>query len=456
MKYLSTRGGVAPVRFKDAVMMGLASDGGLMVPEAVPDVSGKLSAWSGLTYPELAFEVIRVFSDDISDADLKRMTEESYAGFDHADVAPLREVGSVHVLELFHGPTLAFKDFALQFLGELFSHILLERGQTLNILGATSGDTGSAAIHAMRGRPGIRVLIMFPDGRTSPLQELQMTTVLDDNIFNLAVDGSFDDCQQLLKSVFNDLPFKQAFSLGAVNSVNWARVLAQVVYYFWSWYQLRCPAEFDVTVPTGNFGNIFAGYLAKKMGLPLGRLNLATNDNDILARFFRSGIYERGSVHFSLSPAMDIQVASNFERYLYFQLGGDAERVKAFMSDFQQSQTSTLEHPQGDFDWFQAGAVNDAETVATIEKVFNQFGYLADPHTSVGMAIAEQNLRDEVPMVAVATAHPAKFVEAVGQALPRTPNLHPTLQALSGKETRRYDLAASEASLKTFIEGACA
>ena len=456
MKYVSTRGGVAPVRFKDAVMMGLASDGGLVVPEAVPDVSAKLSTWSGLTYPELAFEVIRVFSDDINDEDLKRMTRESYAGFGHADVAPLREAGSLQVLELFHGPTLAFKDFALQFLGELFSHILLERGQTLNILGATSGDTGSAAIHAMRGRPGIRVLIMFPDGRTSPLQELQMTTVLDNNIFNLAVDGSFDDCQQLLKSVFNDLPFKQTFSLGAVNSVNWARVLAQVVYYFWAWYQLRCPAEFDVTVPTGNFGNIFAGYLAKKMGLPLGRLNLATNDNDILARFFRSGIYERGPVHFSLSPAMDIQVASNFERYLYFQLGGDAEGVKTFMSGFQDSQTSTLEHLHGDFDWFQAGAVTDAETVATIEKVFDQFGYLADPHTAVGIAIAEQYQRDDVPMVAVATAHPAKFVEAVEQALPHTPNHHPTLQALAGKDTRRYDLDASEASLKTFIEGACA
>ena len=436
--------------------MGLASDGGLMVPYAVPDVRAKLPNWARLTYPELAFEVIRVFSDDINEDVLKRMTEESYSGFGHADVAPLRSVGSLHVLELFHGPTLAFKDFALQFLGELFSHILLERGQTLNILGATSGDTGSAAIHAMRGRPGIRVLIMFPDGRTSPLQELQMTTVLDDNIFNLAVDGSFDDCQQLLKSVFNDLQFKQAFSLGAVNSVNWARVLAQVVYYFWAWYQLRCPAVFDVTVPTGNFGNIFAGYLAKKMGLPLGRLNLATNDNDILARFFRSGVYERGSVHFSLSPAMDIQVASNFERYLYFQLGGDAEGVKTFMSGFQDSQTSTLEHLHGDFDWFQAGAVTDAETVATIEKVFDQFGYLADPHTAVGIAIAEQYQRDDVPMVAVATAHPAKFVEAVEQALPHTPNHHPTLQALAGKETRRYDLDASEASLKTFIEGACA
>ena len=456
MKYVSTRGGVSPVRFKDAVMMGLASDGGLMVPDVVPDVSAKLQNWSRLTYPELAFEVIRVFSDDINEDVLKRMTEESYSGFGHADVAPLRDVGSLHVLELFHGPTLAFKDFALQFLGELFSHILLERGQTLNILGATSGDTGSAAIHAMRGRPGIRVLIMFPDGRTSPLQELQMTTVLDDNIFNLAVDGSFDDCQQLLKSVFNDLQFKQAFSLGAVNSVNWARVLAQVVYYFWAWYQLRCPAVFDVTVPTGNFGNIFAGYLAKKMGLPLGRLNLATNDNDILARFFRSGVYERGSVHFSLSPAMDIQVASNFERYLYFQLGGDAEGVKTFMSGFQDSQTSTLEHLHGDFDWFQAGAVTDAETVATIEKVFDRFGYLADPHTAVGIAIAEQYQRDDVPMVAVATAHPAKFVEAVEQALPHTPNHHPTLQALAGKETRRYDLDASEASLKTFIEGACA
>ena len=456
MKYVSTRGGVSPVRFKDAVMMGLASDGGLMVPSAVPDVRAKLPNWARLTYPELAFEVIRVFSDDINEDVLKRMTEESYSGFGHADVAPLRGVGSLHVLELFHGPTLAFKDFALQFLGELFSHILLERGQTLNILGATSGDTGSAAIHAMRGRPGIRVLIMFPDGRTSPLQELQMTTVLDDNIFNLAVDGSFDDCQQLLKSVFNDLQFKQAFSLGAVNSVNWARVLAQVVYYFWAWYQLRCPALFDVTVPTGNFGNIFAGYLAKKMGLPLGRLNLATNDNDILARFFRSGVYERGPVHFSLSPAMDIQVASNFERYLYFQLGGDAEGVKTFMSGFQDSQTSTLEHLHGDFDWFQAGAVTDAETVATIEKIFDQFGYLADPHTAVGIAIAEQYQRDDVPMVAVATAHPAKFVEAVEQALPHTPNHHPTLQALAGKETRRYDLDASEASLKTFIEGACA
>ena len=456
MKYVSTRGGVSPVRFKDAVMMGLASDGGLMVPYAVPDVRAKLPNWARLTYPELAFEVIRVFSDDINEDVLKRMTEESYSGFGHADVAPLRGVGSLHVLELFHGPTLAFKDFALQFLGELFSHILLERGQTLNILGATSGDTGSAAIHAMRGRPGIRVLIMFPDGRTSPLQELQMTTVLDDNIFNLAVDGSFDDCQQLLKSVFNDLQFKQAFSLGAVNSVNWARVLAQVVYYFWAWYQLRCPAVFDVTVPTGNFGNIFAGYLAKKMGLPLGRLNLATNDNDILARFFRSGVYERGPVHFSLSPAMDIQVASNFERYLYFQLGGDAEGVKTFMSGFQDSQTSTLEHLHGDFDWFQAGAVTDAETVATIEKVFDQFGYLADPHTAVGIAIAEQYQRIDVPMVAVATAHPAKFVEAVEQALPHTPNHHPTLQALAGKETRRYDLDASEASLKTFIEGACA
>ena len=456
MKYVSTRGGVSPVRFKDAVMMGLASDGGLMVPYAVPDVRAKLPNWARLTYPELAFEVIRVFSDDINEDVLKRMTEESYSGFGHADVAPLRGVGSLHVLELFHGPTLAFKDFALQFLGELFSHILLERGQTLNILGATSGDTGSAAIHAMRGRPGIRVLIMFPDGRTSPLQELQMTTVLDDNIFNLAVDGSFDDCQQLLKSVFNDLQFKQAFSLGAVNSVNLARVLAQVVYYFWAWYQLRCPAVFDVTVPTGNFGNIFAGYLAKKMGLPLGRLNLATNDNDILARFFRSGVYERGPVHFSLSPAMDIQVASNFERYLYFQLGGDAEGVKTFMSGFQDSQTSTLEHLHGDFDWFQAGAVTDAETVATIEKVFDQFGYLADPHTAVGIAIAEQYQRVDVPMVAVATAHPAKFVEAVEQALPHTPNHHPTLQALAGKETRRYDLDASEASLKTFIEGACA
>ena len=235
MQYVSTRGGVAPIEFKDAIMMGLATDGGLIVPESVPQVSHYLEDWNGLSYSELAFQIIRLFSDDISDQDLERMVSASYARFKHAEVAPLLPVGSLSVLELFHGPTLAFKDIALQLLGELFAHVLSERGQTLNILGATSGDTGSAAIEALRGRPGIRVFIMFPEGRTSPLQELQMTTVLDPNIFNLAVDGSFDDCQKLLKSVFGDLPFKDAWSLGAVNSVNWARVLAQVVYYFWSW-----------------------------------------------------------------------------------------------------------------------------------------------------------------------------------------------------------------------------
>lgn len=455
MQYVSTRGGVAPIEFKDAIMMGLATDGGLIVPESVPQVSHYLEDWNGLSYSELAFQIIRLFSDDISDQDLERMVSASYARFKHAEVAPLLPVGSLSVLELFHGPTLAFKDIALQLLGELFAHVLSERGQTLNILGATSGDTGSAAIEALRGRPGIRVFIMFPEGRTSPLQELQMTTVLDPNIFNLAVDGSFDDCQKLLKSVFGDLPFKDAWSLGAVNSVNWARVLAQVVYYFWSWYRLGRPSTFDVTVPTGNFGNIFAGFLAKKMGLPLGQLNLATNDNDILARFFGSGSYQRGQVHFSLSPAMDIQVASNFERYLFYQLGQDAEMVKAFMARFQDEGDATLNALEGDFTWFNAGAVSDDETVATIRRMYEQHGYLADPHTAVGIALASRNQRPGIPMVSLATAHPAKFVDAVQQALPGIENEHPLLAELSKKETRKYPIDADEIALKTFIESAC-
>ncbi|MEL0092114.1 MAG: threonine synthase [Pseudomonadales bacterium] len=455
MQYVSTRGGVAPIGFKDAILMGLATDGGLIVPDVVPSAEGHLDEWVGLSYSELAFQVIRLFSDDISDEDLARMVAASYSRFDHPSVAPLVDVGSLSVLELFHGPTLAFKDIALQFLGELFAHVLSERGQTLNILGATSGDTGSAAIEAMRGRPGIRVFIMFPEGRTSPLQELQMTTVLDPNIFNLAVDGSFDDCQKLLKSVFGDLTFKDQWSLGAVNSVNWARVLAQVVYYFWSWYQLKCPASFDVTVPTGNFGNIFAGFLAKKMGLPLGQLNLATNDNDILARFFRSGAYQRGQVHFSLSPAMDIQVASNFERYLYYQLAEDPVSVKSFMTQFQDEGDATLPTQEGNFNWFNAGSVSDEETVETIRRLHEAHGYLADPHTAVGIALAEKSRRQGVPMVSLATAHPAKFVDAVSRALPGVDNVHPVLNGLATKETRKYSIIADEASLKSFIESAC-
>jgi threonine synthase len=271
---------------------------------------------------------------------------------------------------------------------------LTEQDAVLNILGATSGDTGSAAIAGVRGKPGIRIFIMFPDGRTSPIQERQMTTVLDDNVYNLSIDGSFDDCQNLLKTVFNDLSFKETYALGAVNSVNWARVLAQVVYYFWTWYQLKQPAEFDVTVPTGNFGNIFAGFIAKRMGLPLRKLVLATNENDILARFFQSGVYERGAVRFSNSPAMDIQVASNFERYLFYQLGENATDCAAFMKRFQTEQCASLVEPAGFFDWFTADAVSDTETLESIQGIWREFNYLADPHTAVGFHLAQKQIHE--------------------------------------------------------------
>ena len=455
MKYRSTRGGVSGLSFSQAVMMGLASDGGLLVPESIPDVSARLAQWQGLSYPELASEVMAPFVGDIDKAVFKKLVLRSYKNFQHPEVAPLVNVGGVHILELFHGPTLAFKDIALQFLGELFSHILTEQDEVLNILGATSGDTGSAAIAGVRGKPGIRIFIMFPEGRTSPIQERQMTTVLDDNVFNLSINGSFDDCQNLLKTVFNDLSFKETYALGAVNSVNWARVLAQVVYYFWTWFQLKQPSEFDVTVPTGNFGNIFAGFIAKRMGLPLRKLVLATNENDILARFFQSGVYERGEVRFSNSPAMDIQVASNFERYLFYQLGENATACAAFMNQFQTEQCASLVQPAGFFDWFTADAVTDTETLGSIQGIWREFNYLADPHTAVGFHLAQKHQDPNVPMVCLATAHPAKFDDTVEAAIPGVTNHHPSLDALLGLETRKTAIVSDPEVLKNFIRARC-
>ena len=306
MKYKSTRGGVSGISFKKAVMMGLATDGGLIVPEQIPDISAVLNDWAGSSYNELAFNVMSLYIDDIEADDLKDIIQRSYETFDDEKVTPLHQLDQLSVLELYHGPTLAFKDVALQFLGNVFELILKQENTQLNILGATSGDTGSAAIAGIRGKDNIDIFIMFPEGKTSQLQELQMTSVLDPNVHNIAVEGSFDDCQTLMKAVFSDLEYKQQHNLAAVNSVNWARVLAQVVYYFSAYFQLGSPAQFDVSVPTGNFGNIFAGYIARQMGLPIRRLILATNENDILARFFNSGVYERRRVNFTHSPAMDI------------------------------------------------------------------------------------------------------------------------------------------------------
>jgi len=328
MKYISTRGGVEPIGFQQAVLMGLADDGGLLIPQAVPDAAGRLGAWRGLDYPALAFEVMRLFATDVPEDDLRELIGRTYGAACGAayggPVAPTVRVGAVHVLELFHGPTLAFKDVALQLLGNLFSCILGRTGGRLNILGATSGDTGSAAIHGCRGRPGIRIFILHPHGRISPIQERQMTTVLDENVHNIAIEGTFDDCQRIVKALASDLEFKAACSLGAVNSINWARVLAQIVYYFKAFFDVSEASgarQVRFCVPTGNFGDILAAWYAARMGLPVERLILATNENDILARFFRTGRYERGTLQQTLSPAMDIQVASNFERDLYYRVG---------------------------------------------------------------------------------------------------------------------------------------
>ncbi|MFM8354036.1 MAG: threonine synthase, partial [Gammaproteobacteria bacterium] len=321
MRYVSTRGQTPPMGFCDAVLTGLAPDGGLLLPETIPDVRDRLAHWRTLDYVGLARELIALYVDDIPRPVLDDLIIRAYATFDHPAVAPLVRVGDLHVLELFHGPTLAFKDVALQLLGRLFEYVLAERGEHLNILGATSGDTGSAAIAGVRGQRDIDIFIMYPEGRVSELQELQMTTVADANVHCLSVAGSFDDCQNLMKTLFGDLGFKRDYHLGAVNSVNWARVLAQVVYYAWASLQFPAGQPVRFAVPTGNFGNVFAGYVAKRMGLPVGQLLVATNENDILSVFFNTGVYARGPVRFTITPAMDIQVASNFERYLYFLLG---------------------------------------------------------------------------------------------------------------------------------------
>jgi threonine synthase len=452
MRYKSTRGGVTNVTFKDAVIMGLASDGGLLLPEHVPDVSSKLTQWRNLRYQDLAFEVMSHFVDDIDSETLRDIIERSYANFDHEEITPVREVGQVFVLELFHGPTLAFKDVALQFLGNVFEHILTERNSTVNILGATSGDTGSAAIEGIRGKAHINIYIMFPEGKTSPIQEQQMTSVLDDNVHNIAIEGSFDDCQSLMKSVFTDLPFKESHNLAAVNSVNWTRVLAQVVYYFSAYFQLGSPFQFDVSVPTGNFGNILAGFIAKKMGLPIRRLILATNSNDILSRFFNTGIYERGRVSYTHSPSMDIQVSSNFERYLYYKCDEDPVKLSEFMDRFAETGRAEMRFNADRFDEsFLAASVSDDDTEAVIRHYFETHDYLVDPHTAVGLAVADRFRDESVPLLCLSTAHPAKFEGVMLKTLPGADVSHPTLEALRDLPTRKKVMKADVALIKSLI-----
>lgn len=450
MHYISTRGQTPPMGFQDAVLEGLAPDGGLLIPERIPDVRDRLDYWATLSYQELTYEVLRLFVD-LPGEELKGLVERAYQSFSHPEIAPVWSVGPVWILELFHGPTLAFKDIALQFLSQFFEYALEKRDARLNILGATSGDTGSAAIHGVRGLERINIFIMHPHGRVSPLQERQMTSVLDANVFNLALDGTFDDCQTIMKSVFRDLAFKRRYSLGSINSVNWARVLAQIVYYFSSGLYVMAQTgapRVSFSVPTGNFGDILAGWYAAQMGLPIGRLVLATNENDILARFFNTGTYSLGTVVPTLSPSMDIQVASNFERYLYHRLQCRPDALRAAMEGFGKTGTLSV---TGSDALFRAGVGDTQRTLETIRRYYDRHQYLMDPHTAVGVSVAEPFAQEGEPMICLSTAHPAKFNGAIEQAIGRDIAHHPKLDALSDAPTRCERLPNDEKAVRDFV-----
>ncbi|MEW6327615.1 MAG: threonine synthase [Thermodesulfobacteriota bacterium] len=458
MRYISTRGQIEPVSFREAVIMGLATDGGLLLPETIPSISaGELKNWARLSYPELAFKVMSPFITDIKAEDLERMIKRSYAAFDHPEITPVVKKDGIYVLELFHGPTLAFKDVALQFLGNVFEYLLLEGGRKMNILGATSGDTGSAAIYGVRGKKNINIFILHPYKRVSPIQELQMTTVTDANVFNVAIRGTFDDGQAIVKTIFNDLPFKESHALGAINSINWARVLAQIVYYFYAYFRVREKTdreEISFAVPTGNFGDIFAGYIARRMmGKGFHRLVLATNENNILTRFINAGDYSIGKVVPTVSPSMDIQVASNFERYLYYFYNEDAERVREAMQSF--SKNGHLKFTEEEQELvrrdFVSRSVDQPTTLKTIRSFYEETGYILDPHTAVGVRAGLDLREPDVPMVCLATAHPAKFGEAVSQALGREPELPPALQGLDKRESRCEVLEADIDIIKDYL-----
>ena len=459
MQYLSTRGGIQPISFTKAVMMGLAEDGGLLLPRTIPRIDSQtLAAWKDLGYAELAFEVMSRFIDDIPASDLKALINRSYTSFDTPEVTPLVHYGNLHILELFHGPTLAFKDVALQFLGNLFEYLLGKSGEVLNILGATSGDTGSAAIYGVRGKERIRIFILHPHKRVSPVQEKQMTSIMDGNVFNIAIQGSFDDGQAIVKEIFSDIEFKNRMNLGAINSINWARVLAQVVYYVYSCLHIarhENDGSLAFSIPTGNFGDIFAGFIAKRM-LPEGsirQLVLATNANDILARFVNKGDYSLGEVVQTSSPSMDIQAASNFERYLFYLVDKEPERVKELMLEFSTTGridlSAHLDQIRRDF---AAAAVSEEDVASTIADFYNQYDYVLDPHTAVGVKAAMLHQKPGIPMICLATAHPAKFGDAVEKAIGRPPTFPESLAGILDRESRCELMAADSTMIRDFLE----
>lgn len=443
MKYISTRGSAPTLNFEEVLLTGLASDGGLYVPEKLPHYTREeIASWRGLPYTELAFKIIQPFvSDSIPAHDLKMIIDATYADFRHRAVAPLTQLGhNEWILELYHGPTLAFKDFALQMLGRLLDYVLQRRHQRVVILGATSGDTGSAAIEGCRRCENVDIYILHPHNRVSDVQRKQMTTVLGDNIHNIAIRGNFDDCQQIVKGCFNDQSFlKGERSLVAVNSINWARIMAQIVYYFSAALTLGGPdREVSFSVPTGNFGDIFAGYLAKQMGLPIRQLIVATNENDILHRCLSKNDYSKHPLTHTLSPSMDIMASSNFERLLFDLYERDGEKLAQLM-DRLSHEDVTLDKKvwQRAGELFNSYSVNDELTCETIAAVYETSETLIDPHTAIGVCAAREcNTSPEVPMITLSTAHPVKFPEAVLKAGCEQPNLPHHMADLFEREER--------------------
>ena len=453
MKYVSTRGAAPVLGFADVVLAGLATDGGLYVPQTWPT----LGAVTTGPYSELAASVFAPYvGEDIDNATMFRLCEEAYSTFRHPDVVPIvpLETGH-HLMELFHGPTLAFKDVALQLLGRLFDHILTQRNEKVTIVGATSGDTGSAAIDGVKNCKNIDIVILYPQGRVSDVQRKQMTTVDSPNVRTVAIDGTFDDCQDLVKAMFNDATFREQHNLSAVNSINWARVMAQVVYYFEATRKMGGPI--DITVPTGNFGNVLSGWIAKQMGAPIRRLLVASNENDILTRFFNSQSMDVTGVHPTLSPSMDIQVSSNFERLLFEMNNRDGAVTAAQLGRFRDRGSLVVEPDQYE-QWiaptFRAGSVSDHDTLSTMRSVYEHSGMLLDPHTAVGVKVAREYAEDGIPMLTMATAHPAKFPDAVERATGERPALPPHLANLFDLPEHTSALPNDLAAVQAFVAAA--
>ena len=461
MRYISTRGAGAPLDFVEAMLSGLARDGGLYVPTEWPRLSPQtIASFAGRPYAEVAVEVIKPFvGDAIDEADLSRIAHEAYGTFRHPAVAPLVQLDSnLFVLELFHGPTLAFKDLAMQLVARLMDHVLVKRGERTTIVVATSGDTGGAAVEAFRGRAQVDVVALYPHGRISDVQRWMMTTPTDKNVHSIAVEGTFDDCQALVKAMFNHHAFRDRVRLSGVNSINWGRIVAQAVYYFTAAVALGAPhRKIAFTVPTGNFGDVYAGYVASKMGLPVDRLVVATNVNDILARTFATGDYETRGVVATSSPSMDIQVSSNFERLLYESCGRDAGKVSALMGSLAQSGRFTVpgEALKQMRVLLSADRADEQEVDAEIRAWMKEASYCADPHTAVALAVAEKETRDpRVPMVVLSTAHPAKFPDAVKAGCGVNPGLPDWLSDLPKKPERFTVLPANQAKIEEFVAAA--